>query len=64
MKHGFKWSVAANHVHSFSCVHSLLAACNLTKKNFISDWLLEHDNEFSILKLPLQLPGHYPKEPL
>lgn len=64
MKHGFIWSVVANHVHSFSCVHFLLAACNFTKNNFLSDWLLEHDNEFIIHKLPPQLPGLNPKQPL
>ncbi len=52
------------------CIH-LLIGLQLQQDNapyhkaqIISDWFLEHDNEFTLLKLPPQLPDLNPNEHL
>ncbi len=60
----------ADHVHPFmTTVYHLLmyfqqdnAACH--KAQIISDWFLEHDNEFTLLKCPPQSPDLNPIEHL
>ncbi len=55
-------NIVADHVHPFmTTVHHLLmyfqqdnAPCH--KAQIISDWFLEHDNEFTLLKWPPQSP--------
>ncbi len=61
-------SIVADHVHPFmTTVYHLLmyfqldnAACH--KAQIISDWFLEHDNEFTLLKRPPQSPDLNPIE--
>ncbi len=63
-------SIVADHIHPFmNTVHHLLmyfqqdnAACH--KAQIISDWFLEHDNEFTLLKCPPQSPDLNPIEHL
>ncbi len=63
-------SIVAGHVHPFmTTVYHLLmyfqqdnAACH--KAQIISDWFLEHDNEFTLLKCPPQSPDLNPIEHL
>ncbi len=63
-------SIVADHVHPFmTTVYHLLmyfqqdnAPCH--KDQIISDWFLEHDNEFTLLKLPPQSPDLNPIEQL
>ncbi len=63
-------SIVADHVHPFmTTVYHLLmyfqqdnAACH--KDQIISDWFLEHDNEFTLLKCPPQSPDLNPIEHL
>ncbi len=49
------------------CTHLLMANSSrimqhVTKAQIISDWFLEHDNEFTSLKWPPQSPDHNPIE--
>ncbi len=62
-------SIVADHVHPFmTSVYTSSdgyfqqdnAACH--KAQIISDWFLEHDNEFTLLKWPPQSPDLYPIE--
>ncbi len=61
-------SIVADHVHPFmTTVYHLLmyfqqdnAPCH--KAQIISDWFLEHDNEFTLLKWPPQSPDLNPIE--
>ncbi len=61
-------SIVSEHVHPFmTTVHHLLmyfqqdnAPCH--KDQIISDWFLEHDNEFTLLKCPPQSPDLNPIE--
>ncbi len=61
-------SIVADHVHPFmTTVYHLLmyfqqdnASCH--KAQIISDWFLEHDNEFTLLKWPPQSPDLNPIE--
>ncbi len=63
-------SIVADHVHLFiTTVYHLLmyfqqdnAPCH--KAQIISDWFLEHDNEFTLLKCPPQSPDLNPIEHL
>ncbi len=63
-------SIVADHVHPFmTTVYHLLmyfqqdnAPCH--KAQIISDWFLEHDNEFTLLKCPPQSPDLNPIEHL
>ncbi len=63
-------NIVADHVHPFmSTVYHLLmyfqqdnAPCH--KAQIISDWFLEHDNEFTLLKCPPQSPDLNPIEHL
>jgi len=63
-------SIVSDHVHLFmTTVYHLLmyfqqdnAPCH--KDQIISDWFLEHDNEFTLLKLPPQSPDLNPIEHL
>ncbi len=63
-------SIVSDHVHPFmTTVHHLLmyfqqdnAPCH--KAQIISDWFLEHDNEFTLLKRPPQSPDLNPIEHL
>ncbi len=63
-------SIVAGHVHPFmTTVYHLLmyfqqdnAPCH--KAQIISDWFLEHDNEFTLLKCPPQSPDLNPIEHL
>ncbi len=63
-------SIVADHVHLFmTTVYHLLmyfqqdnAPCH--KAQIISDWFLEHDNEFTLLKRPPQSPDLNPIEHL
>ncbi len=62
-------SIVADHVHPFMTTvypssddyfQQENAPCN--KAQIISDWFLEHDNEFTLLKWPLQSPDLNPLE--
>ncbi len=62
-------SIVADHVHPFMTtvfpssdgyVQQDDAACH--KAQIISDWFLEHDNEFTLLKWPPQSPDLNPME--
>ncbi len=60
-------SIVADHVHPFmttvypsSELHQDNAQCH--KAQIISDWFLEHDNEFTLLKWPPQSPDLNPIE--
>ncbi len=61
-------SIVADHVHPFMttvCPSSFQqdnASCH--KAQIISDWFLEHDNEFTLLKCPPQSPDLNPIEHL
>ncbi len=63
-------SIVSDHVHPFmTTVYHLLmyfqqdnAPCH--KAQIISDWFLEHDNEFTLLKCPPQSPDLNPIEHL
>ncbi len=64
-------SIVADHVHPFMTTvypssdgyfQQDNAPCH--KAQIISDWFLEHDNEFTLLKCPLQSPDLNPMERL
>ncbi len=64
-------SIVADHVHPFMTTvypssdgyfQQDNAACH--KAQIISDWFLEHDNEFTLLRWPPQSPDLYPIEHL
>ncbi len=64
-------SIVADHVHHFMTTvypssdgyfQQDSAPCH--KAQIISDWFLEHDNEFTLLKWPPQSPDLNPKEQL
>ncbi len=64
-------SIVADHVHPFTTTvypssDGYLQQDNAPyhKAQIISDWFLEHDNEFTLLKLPPQLPDLNPNEHL
>ncbi len=64
-------SIVADHVHPFmttvypsSDVYFQQDNAQCNKAQIISDWFLEHDNEFTLLKWPPQSPDLNPIEPL
>ncbi len=64
-------SIVADHVHPFMTTVNPFSDCYFQQHNapchkakIISDWFLEHDNEFTLLKWPPQSPDLNPIAPL
>ncbi len=55
-------SIVADHVHPFMATSSRII--HRHKAQIISEWFLEHDNEFTLLKWPPQSPERNPIEHL